>query len=174
MERMVHNWLYNLAETRGWLCSEYAGFRKLRSCEDQILSLGFRLKRCRPSSKISHVKTLSSFQLTKVGPQLYLVRPYTLKKQTNQLLKNTTTYESPMKIEEFSDILILCMQLLFTFQNLPESALLTSQGCSDGLTYSWPHHWNSSSETQGNRFRNLKSIISSTVQVQRTEFTRGL
>ncbi len=39
MERMVHNWLYNLAETRGWLCSEYAGFRKLRSCVDQILRI---------------------------------------------------------------------------------------------------------------------------------------
>ncbi len=39
MERMVHNRLYNLAETRGWLCSEQAGFRKLRSCEDQILRI---------------------------------------------------------------------------------------------------------------------------------------
>ncbi len=28
MERM-----YNLVETRGWLCSKQAGFRKLRSCE---------------------------------------------------------------------------------------------------------------------------------------------
>ncbi len=27
MERMVHNRLYNLVETRGWLCSEQAGFR---------------------------------------------------------------------------------------------------------------------------------------------------
>ncbi len=34
MERMVHNRLYNLAETTGWLCSEQAGFRKLRPCED--------------------------------------------------------------------------------------------------------------------------------------------
>ncbi len=39
MERMVHNRLYKLAETRGWLCSEQAGFRKLRSCEDQILRI---------------------------------------------------------------------------------------------------------------------------------------
>ncbi len=39
MERMVHNRLYNLAETRGWLCNEQAGFRKLRSCEDQILRI---------------------------------------------------------------------------------------------------------------------------------------
>ncbi len=29
LERMVHNRLYNLAETRGWLCSEQTGFRKL-------------------------------------------------------------------------------------------------------------------------------------------------
>ncbi len=36
---MVHNRLYNLAETRGWLCSEQAGFRKLRSCEDQTLRI---------------------------------------------------------------------------------------------------------------------------------------
>ncbi len=36
---MVHNRLYNLAETRGWLCSERAGFRKLRFCEDQILKI---------------------------------------------------------------------------------------------------------------------------------------
>ncbi len=39
MEWMVHNRLYNLAETRRWLCSEQAGFRKLRSCEDQILRI---------------------------------------------------------------------------------------------------------------------------------------
>ncbi len=39
MARVVHNRLYNLAETRGWLCSEQAGFRKLRSCEDQILRI---------------------------------------------------------------------------------------------------------------------------------------
>ncbi len=39
MKRMVHNHLYNPAETRGWLCSERAGFRNLRSCEDQILRI---------------------------------------------------------------------------------------------------------------------------------------
>ncbi len=38
-ERMVHNRLYNLAETGAWLCSEQAGFRKLRSCEAQILRI---------------------------------------------------------------------------------------------------------------------------------------
>ncbi len=37
MTRMVHNRLCNLAKTRGWLCSEQAGFGKLRSFEDQIL-----------------------------------------------------------------------------------------------------------------------------------------
>ncbi len=31
--------LYNLAETRKWLCSEQAGFRKLFSCEDQTLRI---------------------------------------------------------------------------------------------------------------------------------------
>ncbi len=39
LERILHNRLYYLAETRDWLCTEQAGFRKSRSCEDQILSL---------------------------------------------------------------------------------------------------------------------------------------
>ncbi len=33
----MHNRLYNLAETRGWLYGEQAGFHKLRSCDDQIV-----------------------------------------------------------------------------------------------------------------------------------------
>ncbi len=37
MERMAYNHLNNLAETRRRLCSEHAGFHKLRSCKDQIL-----------------------------------------------------------------------------------------------------------------------------------------
>ncbi len=37
MERMIHNRLYYLAETRGWLCPEQVGFRTSRSCEYQIL-----------------------------------------------------------------------------------------------------------------------------------------
>ncbi len=52
METIVHNHLYNLAETRGWLCSEQAGFRKLRSCEDQILRIisdGFQAAKPRSS-----------------------------------------------------------------------------------------------------------------------------
>ncbi len=36
MERVIHNRLYYLAETRGWLCPEQAGFKTSRSCEDQI------------------------------------------------------------------------------------------------------------------------------------------
>ncbi len=36
MERVVHNLLYNLVETRKGLSSKQAGFRKLRPCEDQI------------------------------------------------------------------------------------------------------------------------------------------
>ncbi len=32
IERMVHSHLYNLGETKRWLCSEQAGFRKRRSC----------------------------------------------------------------------------------------------------------------------------------------------
>jgi len=39
LERMVVNRLYYMAETRGWLTSAQAGFRKQRSCEDQILRL---------------------------------------------------------------------------------------------------------------------------------------
>ncbi len=39
MERMVHNRLFNLARTRGWLCREQAGFRKLNSFEDQIFRI---------------------------------------------------------------------------------------------------------------------------------------
>ncbi len=39
LERIVHNRLYYLAETRDWLCTEQAGFRYNRSCEDQILRL---------------------------------------------------------------------------------------------------------------------------------------
>ncbi len=37
LERMIHNRLYYLAETLGWLCPEQAGFRTSRSCEDKIL-----------------------------------------------------------------------------------------------------------------------------------------
>ena len=36
LERMVANRLYHLAETNGWIHPSQAGFRKGRSCEDQI------------------------------------------------------------------------------------------------------------------------------------------
>ncbi len=39
LERILHNRLYYLAETRDRLCTEQTGFRKNRSCEDQILRL---------------------------------------------------------------------------------------------------------------------------------------
>ncbi len=39
LEGILHNRLYYLADTRDWLCTEQAGFRKNRSCEDQILCL---------------------------------------------------------------------------------------------------------------------------------------
>ncbi len=39
MERILHNRLDYLAETRNWLCTEHAGFCKNRSCEDHILRL---------------------------------------------------------------------------------------------------------------------------------------
>ncbi len=39
LERIRHNRLYYLMETRNWLCTEQAGFCKNRSCEDQILRL---------------------------------------------------------------------------------------------------------------------------------------
>ena len=51
MERMINNRLYYLAETKGWLSHNQAGFRKGRSCEDQILKLihhasdGFQAKK---------------------------------------------------------------------------------------------------------------------------------
>ncbi len=38
-ERILHNRLHYLAETRDWLCTEQAVFRKNRSFEDQILRL---------------------------------------------------------------------------------------------------------------------------------------
>ena len=39
MERMVANRLSNLAERNGWWCEYQAGFRSMRSCEDQVLRL---------------------------------------------------------------------------------------------------------------------------------------
>ncbi len=37
MVRMMHKRLDNLASTRGWLCDEQAGFRKLHSFEEHII-----------------------------------------------------------------------------------------------------------------------------------------
>ena len=39
LERMVNNRLYYIAETKGWITNTQAGFRKQRSCEDQILRI---------------------------------------------------------------------------------------------------------------------------------------
>ncbi len=39
LEIILQSRLYYLAETRDRLCTEQAGFRKNRSCEDQILRL---------------------------------------------------------------------------------------------------------------------------------------
>lgn len=39
LERMISNRLYHLAETRGWLNTNQAGFRKMRCTEDQILRM---------------------------------------------------------------------------------------------------------------------------------------
>ena len=39
MERMVANRMSNLAERSGWWCEDQAGFRSMRSCEDQVLRL---------------------------------------------------------------------------------------------------------------------------------------
>ncbi len=39
LEKILHNRLYYLAETLDWLCTEQAGFRKNRTCEDQILRI---------------------------------------------------------------------------------------------------------------------------------------
>jgi ribonuclease HI len=39
LERMIHARLYRLAEKKGWINKAQAGFRKGRSCEDQILRI---------------------------------------------------------------------------------------------------------------------------------------
>ena len=39
LERMISNRLYTMAENQGWLSNQQAGFRKGRSCEDQIMKL---------------------------------------------------------------------------------------------------------------------------------------
>jgi hypothetical protein len=39
LERMIASRLQWMAESRGWWCTEQAGFRKFRSCEDQVLRL---------------------------------------------------------------------------------------------------------------------------------------
>ena len=39
LERIIHNRLYYLAESRDWLCREQAGFRKDHGCEDQVLRI---------------------------------------------------------------------------------------------------------------------------------------
>ncbi len=35
----MHNHAHSLTEIKGWLCSEQAGFRKLGTSEDQILTI---------------------------------------------------------------------------------------------------------------------------------------
>ena len=39
LERMISNRLYTMAERKGWLNNQQAGFRKYRSTEDQIIKL---------------------------------------------------------------------------------------------------------------------------------------
>ena len=39
MERLVANRLGYMAEARHWICDDQAGFRRMRSCEDQVLRL---------------------------------------------------------------------------------------------------------------------------------------
>ena len=39
MERMIASRLSFLAERAGWWCEDQAGFRKFRSCEDQVLRI---------------------------------------------------------------------------------------------------------------------------------------
>ena len=50
MERMVANRLSHLAETNGWWSNDQAGFRKMRSCEDQVLRLSQSISNCFQSS----------------------------------------------------------------------------------------------------------------------------
>ena len=39
LERLINNRLYFLAESKGWIADQQAGFRKHRSCEDQVIRL---------------------------------------------------------------------------------------------------------------------------------------
>ena len=39
LERLIHNRLYFLAESRSWICPEQAGVRKQRGCEDLVLNI---------------------------------------------------------------------------------------------------------------------------------------
>ena len=39
LERLINNRLYFLAESKGWISDSQAGFRKQRSCEDQLIKL---------------------------------------------------------------------------------------------------------------------------------------
>jgi hypothetical protein len=39
LERLISSRLYTLAENRGWFAKQQAGFRKGRSCEDQVIKL---------------------------------------------------------------------------------------------------------------------------------------
>ena len=39
LERMINSRLYHIAELKGWITNSQAGFRKQRSCEDQILRI---------------------------------------------------------------------------------------------------------------------------------------
>ena len=67
MERMIGERLYYLAETNGWFSGLQAGFRKKRSCEDQILKIvqaiedGFHQRPKRSRSGLRSVLVLLDF-----------------------------------------------------------------------------------------------------------------
>ena len=39
LKRLINNRLYYLAESKGWISDSQAGFRKLRSCENQLIKI---------------------------------------------------------------------------------------------------------------------------------------
>ncbi len=97
MERMIHNRLYYLAETRGWLCPEQVGFRTSRSCEDQILrvtqTIGDGFQATKPKRTVLTLLDLSKV-FDRVWKEALLLRavdkglPLTVAKRLRDFLSN--------------------------------------------------------------------------------------
>ena len=63
LERMIFHHLYNLAESRGMCCHTQAGFRKNRSCEDQLIRISQNIsdgfQECKPKRTVMALLDLS-------------------------------------------------------------------------------------------------------------------